>query len=130
MSSKAWFRLFAVLFAVLAFSNLTKPLEMAPEHGLVFFGKRLHGTPDLLVAPLFGLYHACYAYGLWSRRRYALPMGLLYAGYVPLNLYLFGARSPELAAVNSLYGLTYMVIAVGASWGAALLLMRRAGELH
>ncbi|HYC01075.1 MAG TPA: hypothetical protein VEC57_18210 [Candidatus Limnocylindrales bacterium] len=130
MNSDRAFRIYAVLFGLLAISNLTKPLEMSQEVGFVFFGQRLKGTPNLLIAPLFGLYMAAYAYGLWKKRRFALPMGLLYAGYVPLNLFLFRVRMPEEASANSLFGIVYMIVAIGVSWSAALLLLRRAGELN
>lgn len=113
-------RVFAVLFALLAISNLTKPLEMQPEHGLVFLGRRLRGTPDLVAAPLFGAWLATYAWGLWNGRRWALPMGILYAGWVPLNIYLFTVRSPEELGTNSLFGATYTAIAVGVSLGAVV----------
>ena len=123
-------RIFAVLFALLAISNFTKPLEMQPEHGFVLLGRRLRGTPDLLVAPMFGAFLATYAYGLWNARRFALPMGILYAGWVPLNMYLFTVRSPEELGTNSLFGVTYMIIATAISLGAAVVLMRNAGELR
>ena len=123
-------RIFAVLFALLAVSNFTKPLELQPEHGFVFLGRRLHGTPDLLISPVFGAFLATYAYGLWNARRFALPMGILYAGWVPLNMYLFTVRSPEELGKNSLFGVTYMVIAMAASLGAAAMLMRNAGKLR
>lgn len=129
MSSDRWFRVFAVVYALLALSNFTKPLEMQEEHGLVFLGKRLSGTANLVVAPLLGFFHSVYAYGLWNKRRFALPMGLLYALWVPLNMYLFALRSPELVEVNSLFGVTYVVIAMTVSWSAALLLLRRSREL-
>src|SRR5512134_1130255 len=118
-----WLRVFAVLFALLALSNFTKPLEMQPEHGFVFLGRRLRGTPDLVVAPIFGAYLATYAWGLWNARRFALPMGILYAGWVPLNMYLFTVRSPEELGTNSLFGVTYMILAMAASLGAAVVLM-------
>lgn len=123
-------RFFAVLFALLAISNFTKPLEMQPEHGFVFLGERLRGTPHLLVAPLFGAFLAIYAWGLWNARRFALPMGILYAGWVPLNMYLFTVRSPEELGRNSLFGITYMIIAVGVSLGAMIALMRSVRHLR
>jgi hypothetical protein len=129
MAGYRWFRAFAVLFALLAVSNFTKPLEMEAEHGFVFLGRRLSGTPNLIVAPLFGVYLAAYAYGLWNKRRFALPLGMLYAAYVPLNMYLFTVRSPQVAAVNSLFGITYIAIAFSISWGAAFLLLGRSHEL-
>jgi hypothetical protein len=122
-----WLRVFAVIFALLAISNMTKPLELQPEHGFVLLGRRLRGTPDLVVAPMFGAYLAAYAYGLWNARRFALPMGIAYAGWVPLNMYLFTVRSPEELGVNSLFGVPYMIVAMSISMGAAvtLLLLRR-----
>jgi len=37
----------AILFGLLAISNLLKPLEIGPTTGFVFLGKRLSGTPWL-----------------------------------------------------------------------------------
>jgi hypothetical protein len=123
-------RIFAVLFALLAISNITKPLELQPEHGFVLLGRRLRGTPDLIVAPMFGAYLATYAYGLWNARKFALPMAILYAGWVPLNMYLFTVRSPEELGKNSLFGVTYTIIAVAVSLGACVTVMRNAGRLR
>jgi hypothetical protein len=122
-------RIFAVFFGLLAISNMSKPLELTHEVGFVFLGRRLRGTADLLVAPLFGAYLAAYAYGLWNARRFALPMGILYAGWVPLNMYLFTIRSPEEMGVNSLFGVKYMIVAMGISWGAMIALMLHAKNL-
>ena len=123
-------RVFAVVFALLAISDLCKPLEFKPELGLVFLGRRLHGTWNLAIAPLFGAYLATYAYGLWNARRFALPMGILYAGWVPLNMYLFTIRSSEELGTNSLFGVAYMIVATSMSMGAAITLMRSANDLR
>ena len=130
MRSDRAFLILAVLFGLLAISNLTKPLEMSPEVGLVFFGQRLKGVPNAIIAPLFGMYHAIYAYGLWTKRKFALPMGLLYAAYVPLNLFLFRARMPEEASTNSLFGVVYMIVAIAVSWAAAYLLFTERDRLR
>jgi hypothetical protein len=123
-------RTFAVLFAVLAVSNVTKVFEFEPEHGLVFLGRRQSGAPNMVLAPIFGAYLATYAWGLWNARRFALPMGIAYAGWVPLNMYLFTVRSPEELGTNSLFGVTYMVLAMAISLGAAVALMRCANQLR
>ncbi len=123
-------RVFAVFFALLALSNFSKPLELQPEHGFVFLGRRLHGTPGLVAAPLFAAYLAAYAYGLWNARWFALPMGIAYAGWVPLNMYLFTVRSPEELGSNSLFGVTYMIVATSISLGAAIALMLSSGRLR
>ena len=126
-SSLRWF---ALPFAFLAVSNLIKPLEWQPELGLVFLGRRLSGMPNLMMGPLLGAYMAAYAWGIWNARRYALPMGILYAGWVPLNIYLFTIRSPEELGTNSLFGVAYTIVAVAVSLGTAVVLMRSAGELR
>jgi len=123
-------RLFAVLFGLLAVSNFAKIFELAPEHGLVFLGRRQSGTPNVALGIAFGMYLAAYAWGLWNARRFALPMGILYAGWVPLNMYLFTVRSPEELGTNSLFGVIYMIIAMAISLGAAIALMRSAGKLR
>ncbi|MFN2426198.1 MAG: hypothetical protein ABR587_07095 [Candidatus Binatia bacterium] len=122
-------RFFAVLFAVLAVSNVTKVLELQPEHGFVFLGRRQSGMANLLLGPIFAGYLATYSWALWNARRVALPMGILYAGWVPLNMYLFTVRSPEELTTNSLFGVTYMVLAMTISLGAAFALMRSSEEL-
>jgi hypothetical protein len=123
-------RFFAVLFALLAISNFTKTLELQPEHGFVFLGRRLSGAPNLIASPLFGAFLALYAYGLWYARRWALPIGILYAGWVPLNMYLFTVRSPEEMSTNSLFGITYTMVAVLFSLGAVVAMMRNADKLR
>lgn len=123
-------RFFAVIFAVAAISNMSKPLELEPELGFVFLGKRLSGLENLAIAPIFGAYLAAYAWGLWNARRFALPMGILYAGWVPLNMYLFTVRSPEELATNSLFGVTYMILAMSVSLGGLAALAAFRNELR
>ena len=122
---------FPVLFAVLAVSNLLKPLRLGGDHtGFVFFGERLAGTANAIIGPLFGLYLLVYAAGIWRMRRYAVTMGTAYAAYVVLNLVLFNlraARPPGMGYV--LFGIAYAGVAVGVSTGAAYLLAQRRAQL-
>jgi hypothetical protein len=63
-------------------------------------------------------------------RRWALPLAWAYAGYVLVNLFLFTMRNPSaFAADRRVFGIVYTAIALGISWGAALVLRRRADEL-
>jgi hypothetical protein len=116
----------AVLFTLLAVSNLTKAYQYAnnPEvGGVVIFGVRALGvTPNLVLGPLMGLVVGAYAYGLWTRRRWVLPLSVVYAFYVPLNLVLFWYfhRSPEAPPVGFL--LAYLAVALTGSVGTALYL--------
>jgi len=115
----------AVLFGLLAVSNFLKPLRMHGAH-LVFFGTPLAGAANAVIAPLFGLYLAVYALGLWQLRPWALPMGLAYAVYVPVNLVLFGLLNAQPPGAGyKLFVLVYAVVAIGISWGTVYLLRQR-----
>jgi hypothetical protein len=77
--------IFAILFALLAISNLLKPLHVGgAQTGFVFLGTRTGGIANLILGPLFGLILAAYALGIWRMRRYALPLGYAYFAYVIL----------------------------------------------
>lgn len=115
---------FAVLIAVLALSNFTKALQFAndPTKGLVIFGVRLASVgSNAVLGPLFGLVLAAYAYGLWTMKRWVLPLSVAYAFYVPFNLVLFwflyvGPRPP----VRFIVG--YLMISLTGSVGTAIFL--------
>jgi len=122
---------FAVLFAILAISNLLKPLQIGGEQtGFVFFGQRLSGTANTIAGPLFGTYLLVYALGIWRMKRFALPMGHAYATYVVLNLIMFTAKNPRPPGVGPvIFGIVYMIVAIGVSGGAAYLLTKHKAEL-
>ena len=121
----------AILFAILAVSDILKPLHLeGPTTGLVFFGKRLSGTPNAVVGPILGIILFAYAAGIWMMRRYALYLGYAYAIYVTINLVLFSARNPPPASRGEMiFGLVYIVLALASSWGTAVLLSRQKENL-
>ena len=123
--------LLAILFAILAVSDILKPFHLEGETtGLVFFGKRLSGTPDAILGPILGIILLIYAAGIWRMRRYALFLGYAYAIYVTVNLVLFSVRNPPPASRNDMiFGLFYIVFALVFSWGTAILLTRHKSEL-
>lgn len=123
--------IFAILFGLLAISNLLKPFQFGGEQtGFVFFGSRLSGVANTIIGPLFGLFLAVYAYGIWNMKRFALPMGHAYATYVILNLILFTFRTPSPDTVGyKIFGVVYSAIAIGVSLSAAVLLTKRKAEL-
>ena len=122
---------FAILFGILAISNLLKPFQFGGEQtGFVFFGSRLSGLANTVIGPLFGIFLALYAYGIWTMRRFAMAMGHAYATYVILNLIFFNFRTPTPDTVGyKIFGAVYAVIAIGVSLGAAILLTQRKAEL-
>ena len=120
----------AICFGLLAVSNFLKPLQLSENAGFVFFGTRLEGTGNAIVAPLFGAFLAIYAYGIWTMRRYALAMGHAYATYVIINLVLWQINTAETAPLRVVGGIVYAAVAVGISLGAAVALTRRKAELR
>ena len=118
----------AVLMALLAFSNLWKPLAqaMSPQStaGFVFLGQRLHGLANAVVGPLFGVLLAAYAYGVWNRRRGVVPLAGGYAIYVIVNLILFTAIEPPGERPGLAFMLIYAAVAIGVSGGGAVYLLR------
>lgn len=122
-------RTFALLFALMALSNLLKPFAYSPTTGFVLLGQRLSGTANAIVAPAFAAFLAAYAYSIWTERRIALPLGVAYALYVPANLVLWTFRKPPGATNDPLFVISYLIVAVGVSAGAAILLFRRRRQL-
>jgi len=123
--------IFAVLFGLLAISNFLKPFQFGGDQtGFVFFGQRLSGVANTIIGPLFGIFLAIYAYGIWTMRRWALPMAHAYATYVVLNLILFSFRNttPDTVSYKA-FTVVYATIAIGVSVVAAVLLTQRKTEL-
>jgi hypothetical protein len=126
-----WLTVCAVGFAIMAVSNFAKPLIADERTGFVFFGERLTGMPNAILGPLFGVFLAVYAVGIWRMKRWALPMAWLYAGYVLVNLLLFRFRTPQDPghSPGPIFGIIYLIVAIGTSAGAAFALRARADEL-
>lgn len=124
----------AVLFGVLAVSNMAKPFQLVgDETGFVLFGQRLSGSANEIFGPLFGIFLMIYAVGIWRMRRYALPMGRLYAAYVLVNLLLFPFRTPPPPGAGMgwrIFGLVYAAVAITISVGTWRLLAGRQSELR
>jgi hypothetical protein len=122
---------FAVGIALVGLSNLTKPLHLGETEGLVFFGQRLGGVPNLILAPLMAVFQFVYAYGIWTMRRFALPMAHAYATYVILNLILFAMRNPAPQSIGeTIFFVVYAIVAIAVALGAAIVLTKRKAELH
>src|ERR1700693_5009774 len=116
--------IFAIAFALMAISNFSKPFKMSPNVGFVFFGYKLTGIGNTIIAPIFGVILAVYAYGIWTMRRFALPIAHFYAIYVILNLLMFTIRNwGNLPPLLGWIG--YIVVAVRFSFGSAPLLSHR-----
>lgn len=117
-------RAFAVLFGLLAVSNLLKPLGFDENQGFVFMGRRLAGTPNMIAGWSFAAFLAWYALSLWKEKASALPLGIAYGAYVAANLFLFTLRMPEPTGSQRLFGLIYTVFALGGAWGAVAAMLK------
>ena len=124
--------IFALLLALMAISNFAKPFSHNPGVGFVFLGTRLSGMRNAIVAPIFGVILALYAYGIIAMRKFALPVGIFYAAYVIINMPLFILKYHGTAVMQEhswAYLIPYPFVAIGVSSGAAVLLYRRKGDL-
>ena len=121
----------AVLFAVLAITDILKPLHLeGPTTGLVFFGIRQAGIANAILGPLMGLILLFYAAGIWRMRRYAMSLGWLYAVYVIVNLVLYTQLNPPAKTSGEMiFGVVYMILAITITVGTAIALTRRRSEL-
>ena len=90
--------IFAILFVLLAISDFAKPFSHSPGVGFVFLGTRLTGTGNAIMGPLFGFLLLVYAYGIWTMRRYALPVAYIFTGWVIVNTVLYTMKHRQRAA--------------------------------
>jgi tryptophan-rich sensory protein len=121
----------AVLFAILALTDILKPLKLeGPTTGLVFFGTRQTGMANAILGPMMGLILLVYASGIWRMRRYAMIVGWMYAGYVIVNLVLYTQLNPPAKSQGEMiFGIVYMILAITITVGTAIVLTRRRAEL-
>ena len=123
----------AIAMGLMAGSNFWKPMaqHFAPDSnaGFVFFGHRLHGVANAVVGPAFGAVLAAYAYGVWTRRRWVVPLAIAYAVYVPVNLVLYTLNPPPGSDLPFVFMLLYAIVAIGVSGGGALHLYRNRERL-
>jgi hypothetical protein len=128
-SRGAMLTIFAICLGLMAVSNFLKPLKLGSHAGFVFFGIKLSGAANAIVAPIFGLMLAILAYGIFTMRRFALPLACFYAGYVILNVLLFTLRTYGISSLPPLLWMLFIVVAVGVSSGTAIILNQRKAEL-
>ena len=124
----------AALMGLLALSNFWKPvaqhLDPAAAVGFVFFGTRLQGVANAVMGPLFGVLLAAYAYGVWTLRRWVVPIAYAYAAYVIINMVLFRLHAPPAEQPPVLGMLAYAAVAIGVSSGGAYYLTRQRDRLR
>jgi hypothetical protein len=116
----ALLNILAVLFAGRGLMNVFK--RFGTGSGLVFFGHLL--PPDTPWAPIIGIVMVVYAWGLWTRAIWAIPLGALYAGFATANLLLFPVFNTMPERIPMWAYAIYVVGGIALSWGAMWLLVR------
>jgi len=121
--------IFALLFAVLAISDFLKPFHLGSNEGFVFLGTKLTGTANAVMGPLFGIILLVYAYGIWSMRKFALPIAYAYVPWVILNGILFTMKNRNAPAPSAALAIASGVIGIGIPLASAIVLHRRRADL-
>ena len=115
--------LYAVLIVGLAVFDLIRPLS---THHYMYFGWRPSAVQTAILVLAINSVNLIYALGIWQMRRWALPMGCVYAAAVVLNIvdFLLGRYallSPDL--------IVSMIVAIALACGSVILLYRRKASL-
>jgi hypothetical protein len=113
-------RIIAVLIALRGSTNVFKPFGSGSA--FVFFGQMLPHTSVL--GPLVGIFMLIYAYGLWTLRGFALPMGVAYAVFATLNIVLFYFYNELPAGWGPGAYLLFALVGIAVPWAAVVLLQR------
>lgn len=121
--------IFALLFVLLAISDFAKPLSHSEGVGFVFLGHRLTGTANAIMGPLFGILLLIYAYGIWTMRRYALPVAYIFTGWVVVNTVLYTMNNRNAAQPPLYVAIASTVIGIGVPLATAIILSRRSADL-
>ena len=121
--------IFALLFVLLAISDFAKPIFESPGVGFVFLGHRLTGTANAVMGPLFGILLLVYAYGIWTMRRWALPVAYIFTGWVITNTVLYNMNNPNQPTPPLYFVILTLVLGLGVPIATAITLSRRSSEL-
>ncbi len=128
-SRGATLTILALLFVLLALSDFAKPFSHSAGVGFVFMGTRLTGTGNAIMGPLFGFLLMAYAYGVWTLRRYALPVAYIYTGWVIVNMVLYSMKNRDAAPPSLAFAIASTAIGIGVPLATAIILSRRSAEL-
>lgn len=139
-SRRGWFlTTVAVLFVLVAISNLLKPVLADAQTGFVFFGHRLSGLANDILGPLFGAILLTLAILIWRMQHLALPLAWIYSAYVASNVILFAIVDPGGAAVpggvstahgRMILSVTFAAVGIGVPLATSVVLTRRKAELQ
>ena len=118
--------IFAILFGLLALSNFMKPFL----HGgtFVFLGTKMTGGANLVLSWLFGILLTAYAYGIWTMRKFALPIAYFFFPWVVVNTILFAMKNPP-SGQQPVVGFAILAVGLGVPLATLVILHQRRAEL-
>ena len=119
----------ALLFGLLAISDFAKPLSHSAGVGFVFLGHRLTGTGNAVMGPLFGILLVIFAYGIWTMRRWALPIAYIFTAWVVVNMVLFTMNNPNEPKPSIIFLIGTLAVGIGVPLATAIILSRRTADL-
>lgn len=120
--------IFAILFGLLALSNFIKPFSHDPGTTFIFLGSRMSGAANLILAWLFGILLAAYAYGIWTMRKFALTIAYAYLLWVIVNMILFSIKNNGGMEPSAAIAIGALVVGIGVPLAALIVLHRRRAE--
>jgi hypothetical protein len=121
---------FALLFVLLAISDFAKPILVNSKGvNFIFLGHRLTGTANAVMGPLFGILLLVYAYGIWTMRRWALPVAYIFTGWVITNTVLYNINNPNEPTPPLYFVILTLVLGLGVPLATAIILSLRRADL-
>jgi hypothetical protein len=92
-------------------------------------GVRLHGTGNAIMGPLFGFLLLVYAYGIWTMRRYALPVSYIFLAWVIVNTVLYTLKHRSDPPPPLYFSILTTALGIGVPLATAIILSRRQADL-
>jgi hypothetical protein len=82
-----------------------------------------------VMGPLFGILLLLYAYGIWTMRRYALPVAWIFLGWVITNTVLYNLNNPNQPRPPLYFAIATLLLGLGVPLATAIILSRRSADL-
>jgi hypothetical protein len=124
-SRGATLTIFALLFAFVAITDFLKPFHLFPNDGFVFLGTKLTGAANAVVAPLAGIIILLCAYGIFTMRKFALPIAYIFVLSVMLNMVLYTIKNHATRPLP----IANVIVGLGVPLALGIILHRRRADL-
>ncbi len=117
--------IFAVFLALVAMTDFIKPLHLFANDGFVFLGTKLTGTANAVMSTLAGIVILICVYGIWTMRKFSLPIVYVFLLSVILNMVLYTMKNHDSRPLP----IGNVLVGIGVPLALAIILRRRRGDL-